>query len=190
VTAELTRQVAQVCARFPPAEGPPTAPLDDLLGAADRLPERAAALRRLSSDLAVTLAELPGILRHGDLWSGNLLVDRRWLSGLIDWDAAHPAGVPGADLLQLVATDARRRAHQDLGQAFRACPWRSDAYRVVTADYWPALQVSPHGGMIEAAGIAWWGAEVHHTLVRLPHRAADERWIARNVDAVLEALGY
>jgi aminoglycoside phosphotransferase (APT) family kinase protein len=136
------------------------------------------------------LRGLPAVHRHGDLWSGNLLVDRGRLAGLVDWDAAHPLGVPGSDLVQLLATDARRRAHQPLGQAFVARPWRSTAFRKATAGYWTATGTAPEARLLDAAGLAWWATEVHHTLVRLPHRAADERWITTNVDAVLTALGY
>jgi phosphotransferase family enzyme len=188
-TPGLVAQVAEAWGRFPRSEGPPTAPIDDLVGAARRLPERAAALRRLSSEVAVMLRELPAVLRHGDLWTGNLLVDGKRLAGVVDWDAAHPSGVAGSDLVQLVATDARRRARRHLGAAFLSAPWRSIAFQRATAGYWAALGTAPEPRLLEAAAIGWWATEVHHTLVRLPHRAADERWIASNVDPVLAALG-
>jgi len=189
-TAELTRQVAAACARFPRAEGPPAAVVDDLHGAARLLPERAARLRRLASDLTPRLHGLPAMLRHGDLWTGNLLVDRGRLTGVIDWDAVHPSGVPGADLVQLLATDARRRAHRSLGEAFVSLPWRAEGFRRATAPYWAQVDMAPQPAVLEVAGIAWWATEIHHTLVRLPHRARDEQWVTGNVDGVLEHLGY
>ena len=188
VTSSLVQQVVDACGRFPRSGDPPTAPIDDLRGAARRLPDRAAALTRLSSELAPVLRDLPSVLRHGDLWTGNLLVEREHLVGVIDWDAMHPRGVPGSDLVQLMGTDARRRARQHLGEAFLRRPWRSIAFRRATAAYWPAAGTAAVPALLDAAGIAWWASEVHHTLVRLPHRAADERWIATNVDAVLSAL--
>jgi aminoglycoside phosphotransferase (APT) family kinase protein len=130
------------------------------------------------------------MLRHGDLWTGNLLVDRGRLTGMIDWDAAHPAGVPGADLVQLLATDARRRAHRSLGAAFVTRPWRSASFHRATGPYWEHVGAAPEGDLIEVAGIAWWATEVHHTLLRLPHRADDEQWVRDNVDRVLVSLGY
>jgi phosphotransferase family enzyme len=190
VTPTVARQVADACARFPRGDGPPTALAGDLRGAAERLPERAAALGRLAADMDANISRLPAILRHGDLWSGNLLVDRGRLAGMIDWDASHPGGVPGADVVQLLATDARRRAHQHLGDGFLARPWRSEGFRRLTADYWPAVGVRPDDAALEAAAVAWWATEVHHTLARLPHRATDEPWITTNVDAVLAGLGY
>ncbi|HEX2105790.1 MAG TPA: hypothetical protein VHF51_19210, partial [Solirubrobacteraceae bacterium] len=187
-TPALVGAVAGVCARLPVAGGPPTAPIEDLGAAAALLPTRSAALRALADRLGPSLAALPGVQRHGDLWTGNLLVHRGRLTGIVDWDAAHPAGVPGADLVQLHGADARRRAHRPLGAAVLARPWRSRAFSAATAAYWDAVGLAPDPDVLDLAGIAWWATEVHHTLVRLPHRAADAAWVAANVDAVLAGL--
>jgi len=144
---------------------------------------------RLAAETSARVRSLPAILRHGDLWAGNLLVDRGRLSGLVDWDAAHPAALPGADLLQLLATDFRRRAGRALGPEFLNRPWRSPAFSQATAGYWPVLGIRPDDALLELVGIAWWATEVHGTLARLPHRANDERWVVTNVDRVLRALG-
>lgn len=57
-------------------------------------------------------AALPTVLEHGDLSHPNLfLVDRGARLGVVDWEGAGPAGVPGHDLvfyLQFVADAARR----------------------------------------------------------------------------------
>ena len=189
-SASLMRQVADVCASFPRSERPPEATAADLSAVAAVLPDRAGALDALASELAGTLGALPSVLRHGDLWAGNLLVDRAGsLTGLVDWDAAHPSAVPGADLLQLVATELRRGAHLALGPAFLTRPWRSAEYEAASAAYWPALGISLDDDVLDAVGVAWWATEVHGTLARLPHRAADEAWIETNVDRVLTALG-
>ena len=190
LTAGLARRAASVLATFPRADGPPRTVATDLRGAAAALSARAGVLGRLADALATETAGLPAILRHGDLWTGNLLVDGGMLTGIVDWDAADPAGLPGADLLQLVATDLRRREHHSLGEAFLARPWDTTAFRAAAADYWPGTGIVPTPRLIELAGIAWWAAEVHGTLARLPHRAADERWLASNVDPVLASLGY
>jgi aminoglycoside phosphotransferase (APT) family kinase protein len=145
---------------------------------------------RLADATFWDLAELPAVLRHGDLWSGNLLVADGILSGIIDWDAAHPAGFPGADLVQLVAVELRTRRRQSLGSAYVSRPWDSTEFRVAAADYWPAIGIEPSPRLIELAGLAWWAAEVNGTVSRLPHRATDERWLASNLDPVLANLGY
>jgi hypothetical protein len=189
--ASLVRQVARACTSFPRSDRPPAAPVDDLSAVARILTGRAGPLGALASAVSGTLRELPSILRHGDLWAGNLLVDRAGtLSGVVDWDAAHPEGVPGADLLQLVATELRRAAHLALGPVFLTRPWRSAEFRDAGAVYWPALGISPGDEVLDAIGLAWWATEVHGTLARLPHRAEDEGWLETNVDQVIAGLGY
>jgi aminoglycoside phosphotransferase (APT) family kinase protein len=152
------------------------------------LPTRAGALRALAERVAPALAALPAVQRHGDLWTGNLLVHRGRLAGIVDWDAAHPAGVPGADLVQLHGAEARRRARLPLGAAVLERTWRSPAFASATTGYWRAVGLAPDPATLDLAGVAWWATEVRHTLVRLPHRAADAAWIAANVDAVLAGL--
>jgi hypothetical protein len=185
----LTREVAHLCTSFPRSDHPPTATAADLDAVAAALPDRAGSIGGIAADVSGALRTLPSVLRHGDLWAGNLLVDRRgMLSGLVDWDAAHPAAVPGTDLLQLVATEFRRNAHRALGPAFLARPWRLPEFGEATARYWSAVGIRPDEDLLCLVGIAWWATEVHGTLARLPHRATDERWLETNVDRVLAHL--
>jgi Phosphotransferase enzyme family len=188
VTPDLVQQAAVACGRLPISDAVPTAPVDDLLGAAAVLPHYAADLRRLADRLRSRLDGMPAVQRHGDLWAGNLLVDRGRLTGIVDWDAAHCSGVPGADLVQLVATDLRRRRRLPLGRAVLELPWRASTFTAATAAYWSALDIAPRRALLDVAGIAWWASEIHHTLVRFPQRRTDERWVAENVAAVLEGL--
>jgi hypothetical protein len=189
-TGRLVRQVADVCATFPLGDGPPTATAADLAGIAARLPDHTDALARLAAEVARAVKGLPAIVRHGDLWAGNLLVERGTLTGLVDWDAWHPAGIPGADLVQLLGTESRRRARQALGAAVGGRPWRAAEHSQAVRAYWDALGIRADDDVLEMAGIAWWATEVHGTLTRLPHRAADQAWLETNVDGVLSALGY
>ena len=92
-------------------------------------------------------------------------------------------------MLQFVAADLRARDRIHLGEGFLARPWDSTEFRVAAADYWPASGIVPTPRSIELAGLAWWAAEVHGTLGRLPQRATDERWLANNVGPVLASLG-
>jgi hypothetical protein len=189
LASALIREVALALAAFPRSEGPPRALDEDLRGIAARLPEAAEQVVRLADRIAPEVARSPGVLRHGDLWTGNILVDRGHLTGFVDWDASHPAGVPGSDLLQLVAVELRSRDRRQLGPAFLARPWDSTEFRVAAADYWPAIGIEPTARAIELAGLAWWAAEVNGTLRRLPHRAGDRRWLDENVGPVLASLG-
>jgi hypothetical protein len=188
VTPDLVHQAAGACGRLPTSDAVPTAPVDDLFGAAAVLPRYAADLRRLADRLRSRLDGIPAVQRHGDLWAGNLLVDRGRLTGIVDWDAAHRSGVPGADLVQLVATDMRRRRRLPLGRAVLELPWRASTFTAATAAYWWALDIAPRTALLDVAGIAWWASEIHHTLVRFPQRRSDERWVAENVAAVLDGL--
>ena len=188
VTPDLVHHAALACGRLPISDAVPTAPVEDLLGAAAVLPRYAADLRRLADRLRSRLDGIPAVQRHGDLWAGNLLVDRGRLTGIVDWDAAHSSGVPGADLVQLVATDVRRRRRLPLGRAVLELPWRASTFTAATAAYWWALDIAPRRALLDVAGIAWWASEIHHTLVRFPQRRTDERWVAENVAAVLVGL--
>lgn len=181
--------MALTLAAFPKADGPPAALAEDLESIARALPASAARVRRLADEVAAEVAGLPAVLRHGDLWTGNLLVRAGHLTGFVDWDAAHPAGLPGSDLVQLIAVDLRARRRQALGPAFLARPWDSTEFRSAAAAYWPASGIEPTPRTIELAGLGWWAAEVRGTLSRLPHRTTDERWLETNVDPVLTALG-
>jgi aminoglycoside phosphotransferase len=190
LTPDLARQAAEALAGFPRVAGPMRALEHDLRGIATGLPSRGSRVSRLADDIAPVASSLPAILRHGDLWTGNLLVDGARLSGMIDWDAAHEAGLPGSDLLQLVATDLRRRSRRSLGAAYLSRPWQSATFQAAATAYWSAVGVAPSSELIEMAGLSWWAVEIHGTITRLPHRAVDERWLSANVDPVLSALGY
>jgi hypothetical protein len=190
VTGRLARQVALLCRTFPVGDGPPTATAADLAGIAVRLPDREQAVARLAAAVSRGVEGLPAILRHGDLWAGNLLVVRGTLAGVVDWDAWHPAGIPGTDLVQLLGTESRRGARQSLGVAVSSRPWRRAELSQAVRAYLDAVGIRADDDMLEMAGIAWWATEVHGTLTRLPHRAADEAWLETNVDGVLNALGY
>jgi hypothetical protein len=187
LTPRLLAEVTRFCATLPSSAEPPTALLVDLERMATLLPDRAEAVRVLIERTASALSGKPSVLRHGDLWSGNLLCDGGALTGIIDWDAWHPRGVPGADLVQLLGTEHRIRRHLALGAAWRERPWRSVEEASWLA-YWRALELKPSFEVLDLAGLAWWAAEVAGTLRRLPHRAADERWLAANVDLVLTDL--
>ena len=46
----------------------------------------------------------PQSVVHGDFWPGNLMVDRGRVLGVIDWEAARPAGSPVGDLARFATS--------------------------------------------------------------------------------------
>lgn len=181
LTRELAANVAAVCAAFPSGNGPPGAPRRDLDALAALIPDREEALLALAREIRTELRTLTSILRHGDLWLGNLLVDGGGLSGIVDWDAWDPGSVPGADLLHLHATARRIEERCQLGEIWSRRPWREESFRATLRG--PATEVPE-----DILAIAWWAGEVRGTVSRHPARATDEAWLAVNVDGVLRSL--
>jgi hypothetical protein len=184
----LASQVLDLCLRLPIGEEPPSAFSADLDEIEARLPVARESLGRLRVMVGPVVGSLPSVLRHGDLWAGNLLVDRGALRGVVDWDAWHPAAVPGTDLLHLLAMQEAVRSGRSIGEVWLGRPWDSAAFRELTDRYWRVLGVHPDRDVREAVGVAWWANQVAFSLARLPSLATDERWLARNVWLVLQAL--
>jgi hypothetical protein len=61
-----------------------------------------AGLARLHARLAGH--RTPESVVHGDFWPGNLMVERGRVLGVIDWEAARPAGTPARDLARFVTS--------------------------------------------------------------------------------------
>jgi len=188
LTRRLAQDLREFCARLPRPGGAPSAPTDDLLSLAELLPDRAGALSALADDLAGRLEHLEAIGRHGDLWLGNTLARRGRLTGVIDWDAWHPSGVPAADLLHLYATDLRIRSRRELGEVWLERPWRDDDFVTFIAPYGAATGARLGESELDVGAVAWWASEMAGTLSRVPHRALDEAWVAINIDAVCARL--
>jgi hypothetical protein len=184
----VLHEVARFCARLPASSGPPSATAEDIGRIAAAFPRHASRLATVSSFLRPVLRALPAVARHGDLWSGNFMIKRGMLAGIVDWDAWHPSAVPGTDLLHALAMDAALRSGRELGSVWRGAPWRSPAYQRLTAGYWPAFDIWPDAATLQAVGISWWAGYVAHTLTRDPTLVSDARWCAANVDGVLASL--
>ncbi len=188
LTSRLAREVERAWVRLPKSPTPPAATAFDLGKIASRLPRHSGQLSRLTTWVRAVVASLPSVVRHGDLWTGNLLALRGALSGVIDWDALHLSGMPGADLLQLYGTERELTSTRSLGAVWLREPWNDEDFRTWTVTYWRDVEVTATADVLHAAGVAWWAAQIAGTLDRLPHRANDERWVTANVDAVLSRL--
>lgn len=173
---------------LPRAEGPATAPLERLAEIASAFPRWADEVRLVAEAVQPIASRTRGIMVHGDLWIGNLLVTAGGLGGVIDWDTWHPAGMPGADLLHLLAMERRARTGRELGELWLEHPWNDAAYARFASAYWRAVDVKPEPEMLWAVGVDWWAAHLSAALRRGRRPAADPVWVHRNVDAVMPDL--
>lgn len=189
VTPSLGLRLARFCAALPRTQGPPTAHRDDLDRVAMTFPPHQPLLRLLSGRLDERLKLLPAVMRHGDLWSGNLLTDHGTLTGVVDWDGWHASAAPGTDLLHMQAMEGALRSRRQVGEVWLERPWESQSFGRLSRDYWRAFNLRPDAETLEAVGLACWAGQVAHSLGRDPALAQDRRWTAANVDAVLAALG-
>jgi hypothetical protein len=185
---QLVLQAVNLCLQLPRRTGSPTAFEEDLQEVLARLPALTDRLSHVHAAFAPRISTLPAVMRHGDLWAGNLLVERGVLRGVVDWDAWHPAAVPGTDLLHLLAMQEAVSRGRALGELWVERPWEWAAIRELTAGYWRAFGFTPDRDTREAVGAAWWANQVACSLARLPELATDEQWLTRNVERVLTAL--
>ncbi len=89
----------------------------------------------------------PQCVVHGDFWPGNLLVERGRVLGVIDWEAARPAGPPARDLARFVTSYSlyldrhTRPGHRVAGHpGLRADRWGAGVeYAVDGAGWYPDL---------------------------------------------------
>ena len=184
----LWEQVVAFCARLPPAGGPPQAAGHELEVVARSFPRHAALIDSVRTRLAPVLQTLPAIIRHGDLWAGNLLVQRDGLTGVIDWASWHPSGVPGTDLLHLFASERKRRSRGELGELWLEHIWADPAFGAVTRPYWRQLGIDPVPEVLDAIAVSWWAAWVAQSVTRHPGRAKQAKWVEGNVHCVVNAL--
>ena len=178
--AGLVRDVIAFCATLPQHDES-TALRDRVLNLGERFPRWAA----LAMQLAERTVTSQGILQHGDFWIGNLLVDHGRLSGVVDWDTWHPAGVPGVDLLQLVAMDRRSRSREDIGDLWCGGLWRSAEFVSAAQPYWRALGITVTDEFLEMLGLDWWSGQVF----KRQSQALRPDWVEANIDRVLESIG-
>jgi Phosphotransferase enzyme family len=184
---DLLRAVSSFLAELPRGDGPPTAPGEDLTELEQLVPSAAPGLARLREKVEPLLQALPSVMTHGDLWAGNVFVAGGSLSGVIDWDGAHPAGVPGTDLLHLVVSRQRRRNDGDMGAAWQSRPWRSQHWADMSAPYWRAFDLRVEDVPLDGVAVAWWAGWLRRAIERHDHRLEDARWMDANMNAVLSA---
>jgi hypothetical protein len=188
LSPQLLREVAEWAATLPHGDGPALAVSERLERIGSAFPGLAADLRPAQERARTAAAAVPAVLEHGDLWAGNLLAAQGRLTGVVDWDNWHPAGVPGADLLHVIAMTRRARTRQELGELWLERPWAGTAFRDATAGYFGRLGLELTDELAWLAGVSWWAAHVAAGLRRGRQPAGDPDWVARNVENVVPRL--
>jgi aminoglycoside phosphotransferase (APT) family kinase protein len=132
---------------------------------------------------------MPSVLIHGDLWLNNVLVAGGDLSGVFDWDTWHPAGLPGSDLLNLLAAEERTRSRRDVGPLLVSDYWRSSEVLEVLESFFAKRGRSlPDTAGLAAIGVGWWASRVAAALDRGGRPADEPAWVTRNLEVPLERI--
>ena len=157
--------------------------------AALRPPEQRAKLTALGSELDSALADVPRGFGHGDFFLGNLLTEGERLSGVVDWDAGGPGRLPLLDLIHLQHLAQYSLADEDWGPSLvqHLFPWARAGGDEVARAYCERIGLELRTGLLEALAVAYWLDRVAYTLRTHRQRRTEPRWLARNVDFVLEA---
>ena len=189
LTPELLAEITDLCAALPDAPGGARAIRDQLDEVARVFPDLVERLCAAGDAAAAWTGRMPGVLLHGDLWMNNVLVHDGHLSGIVDWDTWHSAGVPGTDLLTLVATIERGRTGRDFGDLFVTDYWRSPpVIDVLRAYFRQRERPVPDARGLAAIAIGWWACRVFGALYRQSRPTSDPAWVRANVEAPLERL--
>lgn len=188
VDDSLLEQVVGFLSVLPQTGSPPRAFRADLATVVDRVPGVGDWASGVEERIGSEVADLPGVLRHGDLWAGNVLVRGGSLVGVIDWDGWDPAGVPGTDLVHLFVARARARGGGTVGDAWRLRVWAGPDFVRLTAPYWARLRIEPGPRLLDAVGGAWWVAWLAQAVTRHPRYLDDPRWLHSNVEEVVAAI--
>lgn len=158
--------------------------------AAFRPPEQRAALAAVGSRLDSALADVPSGFGHGDFFLGNLLTEGDRLSGVVDWDAGGPGRLPLLDLIHLQHLAQYSLADEDWGPSLvrHLFPWAQSGGDDVARVYSSRIGLELRPGLLESLAAAYWLDRVAYTLRTHRQRRTEPRWLARNVDHVLEAV--
>jgi hypothetical protein len=189
LTSDLLEDITRHLAGLPGAPSPPSAVEDQLREVASAFPDRTEALDAVAAAVRRWTAGSPSVLTHGDMWLNNVLVADGHLSGVFDWDGWHPAGVPGSDLLNLLAAEERTRSRRDIGPLLISDFWRSPGVVESLRGYMAGRGIAmPDAAGLAAIGVAWWASRVAGSLDRGKRPTEDPAWVDRNLVQPMDYL--
>jgi hypothetical protein len=197
LTPELLGQITEFAATLPTTvdradsigSTPRSAIDDQLADVADFFPEYAAALADVAAAAARWGASLDPVLVHGDLWLNNVFTEDGRLTAVFDWDTWHPAGLPGTDILNLLAAEARTRERRDIGPLLVTDYWREPEVIDALRAYFRARdRAFPDAAGLAAIAAGWWASRIAGALHRATRQVDDPAWTQRNIGDALPRL--
>jgi aminoglycoside phosphotransferase (APT) family kinase protein len=170
-------------------EAQPLGPAAEVVGACSRSGQESVA-RLLADRLELALSEIRRGFAHGDFFPGNLLAEGGRLVGVVDWDAGGQGRLPLVDLLHLRLHLTDPPADHEWGPAIvrRLLPWARRGGDPLAREYLRRIGVEPHPRTLEALVVTYWLERTAYQLQTHAIRQAQPRWLAANVDGVLDAL--
>jgi len=155
--------------------------------------DRSSTLRDFGAALDQELGRVPGGFSHGDFWTGNMLMGRGGLTGVVDWSSAETHSIPLFDLLHLEVASVRELEGWELPSALvrhlrpRMRAGGSELFRL----YCRRLGIDLNESEREALVGAYWLQALAHELFDPDHdpdQVADPKWRRQNIDLVLDSL--
>jgi hypothetical protein len=146
------------------------------------------ALARLSDELCSTLEgqSLELSWAHGDFAPGNILADADGqITGIIDWEFAHPQGLPALDVVFFLLTSRVYARRQELGRVVRELVTRP-SLSPVEAEMVAATDGASIG--VERLALLCWLHHASQMITRCTRYVDSGLWIHSNIRAVLDSL--
>jgi Ser/Thr protein kinase RdoA (MazF antagonist) len=189
LTPDLLGQVTRFLAALPAGLPDRRAVDDQLVEVAGVFPEHAPALAHVAAAVARWGEAVPPVLIHGDMWLNNVFITDDRLSGVFDWDTWHPAGLPGTDVLNLLAANVRTQQGRDIGPLFVDDYWRSPEVRDALRAYFDARGMPfPDAAGLAAIAVGWWASRMAGSLHRARRDVDDPAWTRANIVDVLAKI--
>lgn len=187
--SSLMSQVITFCSGLPRRDDEtPSSATDRLREIAALVHGRDDIIRVLEECYRAGVKDLPAVMQHGDLWAGNLLVSRGRLTGIVDWDAWHPAGSPGSDLLHMLAAEDMTRYGLSIGGAILRRPWKDPRFAHDLERLYRLFDLKIDAVLMPVLVIEWWACRAAHGLRQVPGRAGDEAWVEENIDSPAKVI--
>jgi hypothetical protein len=146
-------------------------------------------VRWLAQRLVGSATETPGVVAHGDFFSGNVVVRNGRLEGVVDWERWTRARLPLHDPVHMRVAEMVPSAGGAYGSA--VVEWvtslrgERDPFLLRFAERVGAA-CNPRQLLLTAVGC--WLAHSAHELRRVADSAADSQWIHANITAPAAAL--